>query len=108
MHLGPFVRDRGHQIAIEHRELGGLDLDDNGIVTGRDHFAVEGIGINGEAECRYLWLIIEYAILEASCVTRHVTCDQRRHQGLDEERSIGISLRKSKDSRHKERSLWVE
>ena len=64
MHLGTFARDGGHQVGVEHGELGRLELDDDGIFIRRDHLAVEGLGIDGEAQRRGLRLIIEHAVLE--------------------------------------------
>src|SRR3546814_1998288 len=48
-HLGAFAGNRGHKVGIEHGELGWLELDDDGIVSRRDHLAVEGLGIDGAA-----------------------------------------------------------
>ena len=50
MHLGAFGGNRGHQAGIEHRELGRLELDDDGIVGRGDHLAVEGLGVDGKAQ----------------------------------------------------------
>ena len=50
MHLGAFAGKGGHQVGVEHRELAGLELDDDGVVAGRDHLAVEGLGVDGEAQ----------------------------------------------------------
>lgn len=91
MHLGALAGNGGHQVGIEYRELAGLELDDDGVFAGCYHLAVEGLGINDEAQCRGLWLIIEHAVLERSHVARHMACDQRRHQSLDE-RAIHVNL----------------
>ena len=84
MHLGAFAGKGGHQVGVEHRELAGLELDDDGVVAGRDHLAVEGLGVDGEAQRRGLRLIIEHAILERPHVAGHMACDKRRHHGFDE------------------------
>jgi hypothetical protein len=81
MHLGAFAGNGGHQVGIEHRELAGLELDDDGIVGRGDHLAVEGLGIDGEAQRRGLRLIIEHAVLERPHVAGHMACDKRRHHG---------------------------
>lgn len=75
MHLGAFVGDGGHQLGIEHSELARLELDDDGIVGDGDYLPVEGLGVDGEAQCRRLRLIVEHAVLERPHVAGHVACD---------------------------------
>src|SRR3989344_2473778 len=84
MHLGAFAGNGGHEAGIEHRELAGLELDDDGVIVGGDHTPVEGLGIDGEAQCRGLRLIIEHAVLERPHVAGHMACDKRRHHGFGE------------------------
>jgi hypothetical protein len=44
MHLGAFGRNGGHQAGIEHRELGRLELDDDGIVGAATTLPSKGWG----------------------------------------------------------------
>lgn len=42
MHIGAFGGNDGHQFGIEHSELAGLELDDDGVVRHHDHAPIEG------------------------------------------------------------------
>jgi hypothetical protein len=83
LHLGAFVGHFGHERPVEHRELGASRLDDDGLVGGGDDLALEGFGIDVEAQRRNLGLAVEDVELEAADVGRHMTDNERRHLCAD-------------------------
>jgi hypothetical protein len=81
--LAPFVGHFGHERPVEHREFGSPRFDDDGVVGGGDDLALEGFGINMEAQRRNLGLAVEDVELEAANVGRHMAANERRHLCAD-------------------------
>ena len=73
----------GHERLVEHRELGPSRLDDDGLIGGGDDLALEGLGIDVEAQRRNLGLTIEDVELNEPDVGGHVAANQRRHLCAD-------------------------